>query len=176
MRLPAPPSRVPVLTQPSVLDLHDFLANLSEDLLPPLVCFHKVVTLGGEVGSLLLGAALLLIFPRQIPAVGTRVRRCISSVLLRAQPSPGAWDGACTLGTACGIPCAVCRLPLALRRSLFRCTRCWHRLGCSQGTGLGLTGAPWRQQRGLCLLCAAPVQHSHRLLLVSRHPALLPTQ
>ena len=45
---------VPVITQSCVLDLHDLFADLPKDLLPPLVCFHHIMALCGQVWPLLL--------------------------------------------------------------------------------------------------------------------------
>ena len=43
-----------MLAKACILDLHDLSANLPKDLLPPLVCFHHIVDLCGQVWPLLL--------------------------------------------------------------------------------------------------------------------------
>ena len=47
------PASLPVLAEADVLDLHDLLTDLSDDLLPPPVPLHQVVTLCGEIRPLL---------------------------------------------------------------------------------------------------------------------------
>ena len=44
----------PVIAKASILNLHDFAPNLSQDLLPPLVCLHNVMALCGQIRTLLL--------------------------------------------------------------------------------------------------------------------------
>lgn len=65
--------RAPVLAEARVLDLHDLLPDLAEDLLPPLVGLVQVAALGGEVRPPLLGAALVRLLARQ-EAVEHRLR------------------------------------------------------------------------------------------------------
>jgi len=82
-----PTQSAPVLAQPSVLDLHDLLPDLPQDLLPPFVCFVQVAAFGGEVGPPLFGTALVCFLPRQEP-IEHRLRllriTCHISELLRA--------------------------------------------------------------------------------------------
>jgi hypothetical protein len=56
-----------VLAQPCILNLHDLLADLAQDLLPPLVGLIQIVALAGKVRPLLLLAARLCLLPRQEP-------------------------------------------------------------------------------------------------------------
>jgi hypothetical protein len=53
-----------VLAEPRVLDLHDLLADLPQDLLPPLVGLIEVAALRREVRPPLLRAALVGILAR----------------------------------------------------------------------------------------------------------------
>ena len=59
---------LPVVPQPSVLNLHNLPPNLPQDLLPPFVCLHHIVALRGQVGALLLWFPCFLLFRSQQPA------------------------------------------------------------------------------------------------------------
>ena len=43
-----------MITKACILDFHDLSANLPKDLLPPLVCFKRIMALCGQIWSLLL--------------------------------------------------------------------------------------------------------------------------
>ena len=57
-----------MIPKAGVLILHDLLANLPKDLLPPLVCFNHIMAFRGQVWPLLLWLPRFLLLGSQEPA------------------------------------------------------------------------------------------------------------
>ena len=77
-----------VLSQASVLYLHDLLANLLDNLVSPLVSLVEVDALCGQVGTLLLRSSLLILFSSQEPVEHRLGLLFISGHLARIGTSP----------------------------------------------------------------------------------------
>ncbi len=71
-----------MLAEARVLDIHDLLAYLPQDLLPPLVALAQVVAFAGQVGPLLRPLSLLLLslipLVRQVPVEGRLRLLCVT--------------------------------------------------------------------------------------------------